>query len=445
MDLTRPRSSRAARASRPARQPRPPRRRRRVGRPAALTAALAALAVGAPAALPSSAAWGGGGGGGGRSTSPVLVARAVLPAVTLVEGPQSGLAVPDANGVDFPLPSQPVIGFSAVIDGRHRGELLAMPDNGFGSKANSADFLIRAYYVRPDWKTARGGPGTVEVGADPIQFRDPLGKFPFTIVQEGTAERLFTGADIDPESLQRDHRGHLWVGDEFGPWILHFSPTGVLLDPPFSIPGVVSPSNPALGTGTATHPGSRGFEAMSISADGRKLFAAFEGASVADPDPHLRRILEFDIRDEALTGREWIYRTEAPGNMIADMDRLGGRTMAVIERDAGRGETALFRSVYAIRLGRPSTEPVTKRLLVDLTAIPDPALISLPAINDGDVGLGDPFSVVCESVEVVHVLRHGRLLIGCDNNLPNTGRNPLVADDTELIVVDLHGRGAPRV
>ena len=29
-----------------------------------------------------------------------------------------------------------------------------MPDNGFGSKANSFDFLIRAYYVTPDFKTA---------------------------------------------------------------------------------------------------------------------------------------------------------------------------------------------------------------------------------------------------------------------------------------------------
>ena len=34
-----------------------------------------------------------------------------------------------------------------------------MPDNGFGSKANSADFLIRAYYVRPHFETARRGSG----------------------------------------------------------------------------------------------------------------------------------------------------------------------------------------------------------------------------------------------------------------------------------------------
>jgi glycerophosphoryl diester phosphodiesterase len=40
---------------------------------------------------------------------------------------------------------------------------------------------------------------------------------------------------------------------------------------------------------------------------------------------------------------------------------------------------------------------------------------------------------------VVHVLGPSRLLVGCDNNLPNSGRNPTRADDTELIVVDVPG------
>ena len=50
-------------------------------------------------------------------------------------------------------------------------------------------------------------------------------------------------------------------------------------------------------------------------------------------------------------------------------------------------------------------------------------------------GLGDPFRVTCESVEAVHPVGGSDLLIGCDNNLPNPGRNPTIADDTELIVV----------
>ena len=39
----------------------------------------------------------------------------------------------------------------------------AMPDNGFGNKANSRSFMLRAYRVKPDFKTALCGTGTVEI------------------------------------------------------------------------------------------------------------------------------------------------------------------------------------------------------------------------------------------------------------------------------------------
>ena len=100
------------------------------------------------------------------SRHPVLVGRAVLPALTFAGRPASGaFVVPGpgtVNGVTFPLPAQPVEGFSAIVDGREPGEFLAMPDNGFGAKANSRDFLIRAYYIRPQFKTAHGGDGAVD-------------------------------------------------------------------------------------------------------------------------------------------------------------------------------------------------------------------------------------------------------------------------------------------
>ena len=46
------------------------------------------------------------------------------------------------NGITPPFPSQPVPGFSAVLDAGH-GEFWAMPDNGYGAKTNSGDFLLR--------------------------------------------------------------------------------------------------------------------------------------------------------------------------------------------------------------------------------------------------------------------------------------------------------------
>jgi hypothetical protein len=370
-----------------------------------------------------------------------LAGRAVLPAAALAPGPPAGtmLAPGVTNGITFPRPSQPVQGFSSVIGGRHPGEYLAMPDNGFGAKSNSGDFLIRAYYIHPHFKTAEGGSGSVSVG-DYISFGDPDHQFGFPIVNENSPGRLLTGADIDPESLQRDLHGDLWVGDEFGPWILHFSGSGVLLDPPFPIPGVRSPNNPGLGGEPATQPNSRGFEAMAITPDGSYLYAALEGAHISDPDLNRRFVYEFSIQDKALTGRTWQYHTTQPGYMVADMAALDEHQLVLIERDGGKGLQAVFRELNVVDLRDVSADGfLASRTIVDLTAIPDPNLISLPAIHPGDVGLGNPFSVVCESVEAVHRVDDSTLLVACDNNLPNLGRNPVLADDNEFILVHVEG------
>jgi glycerophosphoryl diester phosphodiesterase len=376
----------------------------------------------------------------GQAPEPKLVGRAVLPAETLAEGPPSGAAVASANGITFPRPSQPVLGFSSIIDGRRPGELLAMPDNGYGAKANSRDFLIRAYYIRPDFKTRRGGTGNVDVGRF-IQFRDPNSVIGFPIVNEGTTDRLLTGGDIDTESLQRARNGDLWVGDEFGPWILHFDSEGRLLDPPFPMPGgLMSPNNPFLDGQPATQPNSRGLEGMAISTNGKFLYAALEGATVADTDRSRRYIFEFSVRDKEFTGRTWQYHVENPAQLVADMAALDEHHLVLIERDLGSGVAALFRSVYVIDLRDfDAAGFVEKTLAVDLTKIPDPDLVSLPAIHPGDLGLGNPFAVMCESVEAIHPVGHDRIVVGCDNNLPNTGRNPTRADDSEFIVVKVPG------
>ena len=68
-------------------------------------------------------------------------------------------------------------------------EYLAMADNGFGNKANSPDFHIRAYYLQPAFKTADGGSGAVGV-RDHIEFSDPDDHMPFPIRYEGSAARI---------------------------------------------------------------------------------------------------------------------------------------------------------------------------------------------------------------------------------------------------------------
>lgn len=97
------------------------------------------------------------------------------------------------------------------------GTFCAQPDNGFGTKANSGDFQLRLYRVRPDWETAGGGPGRIKVQRF-ITLHDPDHRIPFAIQNEQTSDRLLTGADLDIESLVSGADGTFWIGDEFGPF-----------------------------------------------------------------------------------------------------------------------------------------------------------------------------------------------------------------------------------
>jgi glycerophosphoryl diester phosphodiesterase len=176
-----------------------------------------------------------------------LVGRAVLPAATFAGGPVSGqyAGAGPIGGQQLPFPHQPVQGFSALLPVRGApGDYWALADNGYGSEENSADFLLRVYRIRPslDSSSRTGG---VRVLAH-VDLADPDRRVPWSIVGEFTRARLLTGADFDPESLQQAPDGSFWVGDEFGPFLLHFSRTGRLLETPIGRPGWTSPQNPRL-------------------------------------------------------------------------------------------------------------------------------------------------------------------------------------------------------
>ena len=160
---------------------------------------------------------------------------AQLPADTFAAGPDAGKNI-SANGRTGPFAGQPVQGFSAVQSaGQNSYWFLA--DNGFGAKDNSADFLLRLYRLEPNFQREQSGDGSVKV-LDFIQLSDPDGKVPFKITNDGTSERLLTGADFDVESFVLAKDGTIWIGDEFGPYLLHFDATGKLLDAPVSTPNV---------------------------------------------------------------------------------------------------------------------------------------------------------------------------------------------------------------
>ncbi len=373
---------------------------------------------------------------------PQLEARASYGATAWQPGPPSGSrGVGAANGVTPPFPAQPVPGFSGALDDG-RGGFWGMPDNGFGTKDNSADFLLRLYHVTPEWKTARGGSGRLVLDRF-VSLRDPDHKIPFAIVNEDTRERLLTGADFDLEAVQRDWRGNLWFGEEFGPYLLQTSPDGRVLRAPVPLPGVKSPQSPDLAPGeTPTLPASGGFEPLAASRDGRTLYAITERALTAEPDQTIRRVHEFDVRSGSYTGREWSFHlSAATDRYVGDAQILPGNRLLMIERDNAEGAAARVKRLIEVDLDdTPQADGTLKtRTVADLLRIRDPFGVSLPA-PAGGIGFGDPFGFPLQSVETVVWLGGDRLLMANDNNFPgNSGRVPGTPDDTEAIVFRVPG------
>lgn len=353
------------------------------------------------------------------TSTPTLTGFASLPALTFVPGSEpSGAALGTApvNGIAAPWADQPVQGFSGVLPNGD-GTYDVLSDNGYGNKANSADFLLRIQHLGPVPATGR-----VDVLGG-INLTDPSALVPFPLTR---ADRVLTGSDFDVESIVRDSDGSLWIGDEFGPWLLHFDRAGRLLSAPIPLPGVRAPENPA---GSPNLPGSKGFEGMAHSPDGRYLYPLLEGTVAGDTAGDLR-FNEFDVRAGGYTARRWTYRLESPSNAIGDAIPVDANRFLVIERDNNQGDAAALKRIYlADRRDRNKDGVMDKTLVVDLLNIANPG---------GVGGFGKVFRFPFVTIEDVALLDGRTLAVLNDNNFPGSaGRTPNVADNNEFITVKL--------
>ena len=381
-------------------------------------------------------------------------------ALGTVEGSSGGRP----TGVSLPFKGQPLQGHSGIKK-MPDGSYWLLTDNGFGSKVNSPDAMLYLNRYAIDFKA--GSMKRLET----IFLHDPDKKVPFRIVHEGTQQRYLTGSDFDTESFQFAG-GALWIGDEFGPFLIKADLKGRVLavfDTLVDGKVVRSPDNPALTTPAA--PGgtvdfqvrrSKGFEGMAASKDGSKLYALLEGAlydAATKANENLGgkdylRVLEFDVKTESWTGRHWKYVLEANShaigdfNMIdADNDKLTG---LIIERDNGEGtadkacpegqkridcfhDIAKFKRVYKVEMSDANAGGVIRKIgYIDLMAIADPASLARKPLTNGMLTF--PFF----TIENVDVVDSTHIVVGNDNNLPfSSSREPNKADDNELVLLEV--------
>lgn len=441
-------------------------------------------------------------------SAPTLLGRATLPADSYVAGPTSGQFISGGDydrarnvyGYALPFASkQPMQGFSAMIPGPHEGMFYVMQDNGFGGRGASPDALLHIYAVRFDWAQGLVVPVDFQSGValaaftpqSYVRLSDPDRRIGYRVVADmsnypGTsvspagqtipvdqaiiAGRLLTGYDIDPESLQIDAQGNIWIGDEFGPFLFKFDRAGRLLAREIQVPNLRSvgsnpliqtPNNPYLANNTspANLGGSGGLESMAMNTSRTHLYAMFE-KEVNGDDSRNRIINVFNLVTQNFEKKTYVYRVNVgqringDGNLetevysVNDMVAINDHEFLVMEKDGGAGDVrtgkfpashtwrnaARFKRVFKVDIRQADANGLLeKEEIVDLMQLLDPKGVG------GDATINGIFTFPMECVEVVTVVDAHTLAFVNDNNYPggSPSRATNAPDGNEFIYVRL--------
>ena len=279
-------------------------------------------------------------------------------------------------------------------NGSYSGTLFAQPDRGYNA-AGTTNYVPRfnkitvAFTPAPSGATAQNQVSLTL--ADTIKFTESDGT-PMTSLDptsSGTGTRAglpampqaFNGRlSLDAEGIVVNADGSIWVSDEYGPYIFRFTADGRLTSA-IRPPEAITPKRGGADSFASNNPGpgqaapvpadpttgrqnNQGLEGLSVSPDGRTLFALLQSAARQDggtggngPRRHTR-LLAYDLTvpgNPTLKGEYVVAlptfplgtatRVPAQSEMLA----INNTQFLVLARDGnGRGianPTSLYRSI----------------------------------------------------------------------------------------------------
>lgn len=416
-----------------------------------------------------------------------LAGHAVLPALTLTPAPEDApedakisgkftaaarVMAPEtvmgdtgashgkrATGISLPFKGQPVQGFSGyAMNTAEDGGVFMLTDNGYGTKANSPDALLMFHKMMPQWDT-----GVMELTQTTF-LHDPDFKVPFRIAYEGSDSRYLTGADFDLESIQYLN-GELWIGDEFGPYLLRVALDGrILAVYPTLKDGVELKGPDTPGISATSVPGkdwtvqrSGGYEGMALQPGTGLLWVLFEKPLLGEdgkPGANFLWSLAFDPAKGEWTGQSFKFQLAEGATAIGDFNFVDATRAMIIERDNGEGDPslkcageaapdcfpapALVKRIVMIDTASVDAEGFVRRIgHIDLMDIQDPdgkARLETLATRD----LAGKFTFPFFTIEDVMRVDETHIMVGNDNNLPySSGRQLDKAADNEAILLEV--------
>ncbi|KAI0266403.1 esterase-like activity of phytase-domain-containing protein [Gloeopeniophorella convolvens] len=251
--------------------------------------------------------------------------------------------------------------FTPATNRSFQGTLVVQPDRGFNvdgtvnyqGRQLILDFTFTPYYgLAPLSFTAaqktlqltyrstllyteRGGVATT--GLDALGVRQAQPGFPTTELADPPLpipNSTFNHLSLDLEGLVLNTDGSFWVSDEYGPYIYRFDASGKLvqsIEPPQAIVPLDDDGNLDFtsdddpDTGRA---GNQGFEGLTVSADGKTLYALLQSATIQDggnkkSNARNTRLVAFDISNAATTRPPLVGEWVVPLPLDSDSKTLG--------------------------------------------------------------------------------------------------------------------------
>lgn len=298
---------------------------------------------------------------------------------------------------------------------RYNNVYYGVADRGPGGGTIGYDTRVQKFSLNVDLNT--GAIGSFKL-LDTILFKQPDGTnfnglSPELDPQNGNPGIL--GRSLDPEGFVVAPNGNFYVSDEYGPSIDEFRPDGTFVRS-FQTPDNLLPRDSKGNLNFATGPAldkdpltsgrvaNRGFEGLSISPDGTKIFAILQDPLVSEGNPDERssrniRLVEFDTA----TGKsvaQYIYQLESIADInlrvpssdafklnqqgrnigVSSLSALNDHEILVIERDnrgVGVGDTT----------GNNPTVGSKRVYKIDLTGATDVSTIGLKGTNNLPSGI----------------------------------------------------------